>query len=137
MLSLPWPAAIPRAIVYHKDCYLLARGNEAIIGSTMEYVGFRPEVSSAGLAQIFAATMLLYPSLIRAKVQRTWAGLRPMTPDGLPIIGGDPELSGLWYATGHGRNGILLAGITGVLVRQLLNGEAPMKNLQAFAPDRF
>jgi glycine oxidase len=137
MLSLPWPAAIPRAIVYHKDCYLLARGNKAIIGSTMEYVGFRPEVSSAGLAQIFAATLLLYPSLIRAKVQRTWAGLRPMTPDGLPIIGSDPELRGLCYATGHGRNGILLAGITGVLVRQLLNGETPMKNLQAFAPDRF
>ena len=137
MAALPWPATIPRAIVYNKDCYLLARGGEAVIGSTMEHVGFRPEVTSAGLAQIFAATVLLYPNLIRTKVRRTWAGLRPMTPDSLPIIGGEPMLRGLWYATGHGRNGILLAGITGVLIRQLLVGEAPAADLQAFTPSRF
>lgn len=137
MAALPWPAGVPRAIVYHKDCYLLARGSEAIVGSTMESVGFRPEVTSAGLAQIFAATLVLYPSLIRAKVRRTWAGLRPMTPDGLPIVGGEPALSGLWYATGHGRNGILLAGMTGVLLRQLVDREEPSVDLQAFAADRF
>jgi glycine oxidase len=137
MAALPWPAAIPRAILYHKDCYLLARGGEAIIGSTMEQVGFRAEVTSAGLARIFAATAVLCPSLIRSKVQRSWAGLRPMTPDGLPIIGAEPLLGGLWYATGHGRNGILLAGITGVLMRQLMDGESPGVGLQAFAPDRF
>jgi glycine/D-amino acid oxidase-like deaminating enzyme len=137
MAAVPWPSDIPRAILYHKDCYLLARGSEAIIGSTMEHVGFRSEVTSAGLARIFAATVVLCPSLIRSKVKRTWAGLRPMTPDGLPIIGGEPLLEGLWYATGHGRNGILLAGITGLLVRQLVNREAPSAALQAFAADRF
>ena len=137
MAALPWPPAVPRTIIYHKDCYLLARGGEAIVGSTMESVGFRPEVTSAGLAQIFAATLVLYPSLIRAKVRRTWAGLRPMTPDGLPIIGGEPTVSGLWYATGHGRNGILLAGITGVLIRQLVDGHVPGVGLQAFGADRF
>ena len=137
MAALPWPANIPPAILYHKDCYLLARGSEAIIGSTMEHVGFRPEVTSAGLARIFAATVVLCPGLIRSKVKRSWAGLRPMTPDGLPIIGGEPLLEGLWYATGHGRNGILLAGITGLLVRQLVNREAPSAGLQAFGVDRF
>lgn len=137
MAALPWPAGVPRAILYHKDCYLLARGGEAIVGSTMESVGFRPEVTPAGLAQIFAATLLLYPSLIRAKVRRTWAGLRPMTPDGLPIIGREPTQSGLWYATGHGRNGILLAGLTGALVRQLIDGGQPVSNLGAFGADRF
>jgi glycine/D-amino acid oxidase-like deaminating enzyme len=137
MAALPWPADIPRAILYHKDCYLLARGGEAIVGSTMEYVGFRPEVTSAGLARIFTAMVVLCPSLIRSKVKRTWAGLRPMTPDGLPIIGGEPLLGGLWYATGHGRNGILLAGITGALVRQLVDRETPRPGLQAFAADRF
>jgi glycine oxidase len=137
MAALPWPAEVPRTIIYSKDCYLLARGGEAILGSTMERVGFQPEVTAAGLAQIFAATMLLYPGLIRAKVRRTWAGLRPVMPDGLPIIGGDPLLRGLWYATGHGRNGILLAGLTGVLMRQLINGEQPVKDLQAFSPGRF
>ncbi len=137
MVALPWPAAIPRAILYHKDCYLLARGGEAIIGSTMEDVGFRPEVTQAGIARIFAGVMALSPGLTRARVRRTWAGLRPMTPDGLPIIGGEPLLEGLWYATGHGRNGILMAGITGVLIRQLLDREPPGVELQAFVASRF
>jgi glycine oxidase len=137
MAALPWPGDIPRAIVYHRDCYLLARGGEALIGSTMEEVGFQSEVTSAGLAKIFAATMALCPGLLRAKVRRSWAGLRPMTPDSLPIIGGEPLVTGLWYATGHGRNGILLAGLTGVLMRQLLEGETPRLSLQAFAAERF
>jgi glycine oxidase len=137
MAAVPWPADVPRAILYNKDCYLLARGGEAIIGSTMEDVGFRPEVTQAGIARIFAGVMALCPSLIRAKVRRSWAGLRPMTPDGLPIIGAEPLLEGLWYATGHGRNGILLAGLTGVLIRQLVNRQAPAVGLQPFAADRF
>ncbi|MFL5402460.1 MAG: glycine oxidase ThiO [Gemmatimonadales bacterium] len=137
MAALPWPAGVGRAIVYHKDCYLLARGNEAILGSTMEYVGFRPEVTPDGIARIFAATMALCPGLIRGKPRRTWAGLRPVTPDGLPIIGEEPQLSGLWYATGHGRNGILLAGITGVLIHQLLDREGPVADVRAFSASRF
>jgi glycine oxidase len=137
MAALPWPADVGRAIVYRKDCYILARGGEAIVGSTMEEVGFRPEVTPAGLAGILSATLSLCPALLRAKVRRTWAGLRPMTPDGLPIIGAEPRLPGLWYATGHGRNGILLAGITGVLVRQLLTREQPSQDLTPFTPARF
>lgn len=137
MAALPWPQGVERAIVYRNDCYILARGEEAVVGSTMEEVGFRPEVTSAGLAGILAATLSLCPALLRAKVQRTWAGLRPMTPDGLPIIGAEPRLPGLWYATGHGRNGILLAGLTGALVRQLMGGEPPAQDLTAFTPARF
>ena len=137
MAALPWPQGVERAIVYRNDCYILARGGEAILGSTMEEAGFRPEVTAQGLAGILAATLALCPALIRAKVRRTWAGLRPMTPDGLPIIGAEPRLSGLWYATGHGRNGILLAGLTGALVRQLIEGERPTHDLTPFAPARF
>ncbi|HEY8256098.1 MAG TPA: glycine oxidase ThiO [Gemmatimonadales bacterium] len=137
MAALPWPAGARPAIVYGRGCYMMARGDEAIVGSTMEYVGFRSEVSPAGLARIFTSVTDLCPMLDRAQVHRTWAGLRPMTPDGHPIIGGEPRLHGLWYATGHGRNGILLAGITGVIVRQLLSGESPGENLQSFLPDRF
>jgi glycine oxidase len=137
MAALPWPAGIGRAIVYHKDCYLLARGQEAILGSTMEYVGFQPEVTPDGIARIFAATMALCPGLVRGKLRRTWAGLRPVTPDGLPIIGPEPRLPGLWYATGHGRNGILMAGITGVWVRQLLDGQQPLGDLRLLSPGRF
>ena len=79
----------------------------------------------------------LCPTLTSAAVKRTWAGLRPVTPDGLPIIGAEPRLPGLWYATGHGRNGILLAGITGVIVGQLLAGEPTVEEIDAYAPARF
>ncbi len=137
MAALPWPQDLARAIVYHQDCYILARSGEAVIGSTMEEAGFQPEVTSAGLARIFGAAMALCPSLLRAKVRRTWAGLRPVTPDGLPIIGPEPRAEGLWYATGHGRNGILLAGITGMLIRQLMDGVQPAHELLAFSADRF
>lgn len=137
MAALPWPDGARPAIVYGHGCYLLARGNEAILGSTMEYVGYHSKVSSAGLARLFTSAAVLCPALDRAKVHRTWAGLRPVTPDGLPIIGAEPRLPGLWYATGHGRNGILLAGITGVIIRQLLAGEPPGEDLHAFSPTRF
>jgi glycine oxidase len=137
MAALPWPQGIERAIVYRNDCYILARGGEAILGSTMEEAGFRPEVTSQGLAGILAATLSLCPALIRAKVRRTWAGLRPMTPDGMPVIGAEPRLPGLWYATGHGRNGILLAGLTGTLIRELIDGERPSQDLTEFTPARF
>ncbi|HEX2249216.1 MAG TPA: glycine oxidase ThiO [Gemmatimonadales bacterium] len=137
MMALPWPAGVERAILYHKDCYLLARGTEAILGSTMEYVGYRPEVTQAGLTRILSVAVALCPALMRAKVRRSWAGLRPVTPDGLPIIGEEPVLEGLWYATGHGRNGILLAAMTGVLLTQLLDGREPTHNMNQFAPDRF
>jgi glycine oxidase len=137
MAALPWPSAAPRAIVYGKGGYLVARGDEAIVGSTMEYVGFRPEVTSSGLARVFASVTALCPSLTRAEVRRTWAGLRPVTPDGAPILGAEPRLEGLWYAAGHGRNGILLAGITGRIIRQLLAAEAPEQDVRPFSPTRF
>jgi glycine oxidase len=137
MAAVPWPDAIDRAILYHRDAYILARGKEAILGSTMEYVGFDPEVTPDGLARIFSATMVLCPGLIRTKLRRSWAGLRPMTPDGLPVIGPDPDLPGLWYATGHGRNGILLAGLTGRIMAQLINGQQPNQDLRPFTPSRF
>ena len=68
---------------------------------------------------------------------RTWVGLRPGTPDGLPIIGREPRCEGLWYATGHGRNGVLLAGITGIVLAQMMAGEATLESVAAFRPERF
>lgn len=137
MAAFPWPSGARRAIVYGRGGYLVARGGEAIAGSTMEYAGFDQRITPEGLARVFASAAALCPALSGVGARRTWAGLRPMTPDGLPIIGAEPRLQGLWYATGHGRNGILLAGLTGLLLRQLLEGEAPDEDLEPFAPDRF
>jgi glycine oxidase len=137
MAALPWPAGARRAIVYGHGGYLLARGEEALVGSTMEYVGFRPTVTREGVAQLLASAGALCPGLAGVRPTRTWAGLRPMTPDGLPVIGREPRLGGLWYATGHGRNGILLAAITGAALRQLVTGETAGDELAPFAPTRF
>ena len=137
MAAFPWPTGARRAIVYGRGGYLVARGDEAIAGSTMESVGFDAQVTPDGLARVTASATGLCPMLTAGDVRRSWAGLRPMTPDGLPIIGAEPRVRGLWYATGHGRNGILLAGLTGLLMRQLLEGEMPDEDLEPFAPQRF
>lgn len=137
MAAFAWPPGARRAIVYGRGGYLVARGEEAIAGSTMEYAGFDAQVTPAGLARVLASAAALCPALGGVQARRSWAGLRPMTPDGLPILGPEPRLQGLWYATGHGRNGILLAGLTGALMRQVLEGETPAEDLTPFAPDRF
>lgn len=137
MAALAWPAALPRAVVMGRNTYVVARDGEAITGSTMEPVGFSTEVTAAGLAEIFTGVSALVPALARGEVLRTWAGLRPVTPDGLPIVGPEPRLEGLWYATGHGRNGVLLAGITGVIVAQLMNGENEVERFAPLRPERF
>jgi len=137
MAATGWPATMPRAIVYHQDSYLLARGDEAILGSTMESVGFHPDVTSHGIAQIISSTITLCPGLVDARVRRSWAGLRPMTPDRLPVLGPEPEMPGLWYATGHGRNGILLAGLTGRLMTQWIGKESLELDVTGLTPERF
>jgi len=138
MAALPAPAGIGRAIVYGKGSYLVGRGDEVTIGSTMEYAGYKNEVTAAGLARIFAGASQLCPALARLPVSRTWSGLRPVSADGLPLLGADPSVAGLWYAVGHGRNGILLSGITGVLIRQLIDQETvAVEDLSPYYPGRF
>jgi glycine oxidase len=137
MVALPWPQAVPPAIVYSDEAYLVARGGEALAGSTMEHAGFVPEVSATGLAKILAGIGSLCPGWGKLELTRTWAGLRPVTPDGMPIIGREPRVEGLWYATGHGRNGILLAAITGQIIAKLLAGENEIEHLPTLRPERF
>ena len=138
MAALPWPAGIDPAIVFGGTAYVVARGSEAVVGSTMEYAGFDATTTAAGLARIFAGVSAICPPLAGLEVTRTWAGLRPMTPDGLPIIGAEPRASGLWYATGHGRNGILLAAMTGTIISDLIAGKpASVEGLTAVSPERF
>lgn len=138
MIALARPSALGEdVIVYGHGHYLLTRGDEVIAGSTMEHVGFVPETTADGVAAIRDGAVRLCPPLRGSNPLRTWAGLRPGTPDGLPIIGKEPRLEGLWYATGHGRNGILLAGVTGVVLQQMMAGEATLEGVAAFRPERF
>lgn len=135
MAAAPWPTGMPRAILYFDHGYVLARDGEALLGSTMERVGFDGSVTESGIAQIVTLAKRLIPGL--AAPTRSWAGLRPVTPDGRPIVGPDPDVRGLWYATGHGRNGVLLAALTGDIIASLVTtGESEIE-IASLAPDRF
>jgi glycine oxidase len=107
-----------------------------VAGSTLEDAGFEKRVTPGGLEQIFSAAQELVPALGGAEVLETWCGLRPDTPDHLPLLGpGEP--AGLTIATGHYRNGILLAPITAKLVREWITERRVSMDWQLFDPLRF
>ena len=137
LVATAWPVGVPAAIVYHGEGYVLPRGDEAILGSTMERVGFDARTTASAVDQIRSATARLCPALASLPAHRAWAGLRPVTPDGRPVIGPDPDVGGLWYATGHGRNGILLAAITGEIIGDLLAAGRTEVDISQFAVERF
>jgi glycine oxidase len=118
------------------DVYLVPRADGRIlVGATVERCGFRKEVTAAGVARLLSAALLLSPSLENARVSGAWSGLRPGTPDGMPLLGESP-LPGLYLACGHFRNGILLAPITALRLADLLTG-VEVSDLIPFAPGRF
>ncbi len=137
MIAVEWPEDEPSAIVYGSSGYVLRRGNEALAGSTMEYVGFDASVTDEGLAHIERSMAQVYPGLEGLTPRRTWAGLRPVTPDGRPLIGPDATVAGLWYATGHGRSGVLLAASTGDLIAKQVTGDPVDHDLTPIDPGRF
>lgn len=137
MAALPWPDGVRPVILFQHDSYIVARGGEALLGSTMEYAGFDASISDAGQQRIWASARNLCPTGAPIRPTRTWAGLRPMTPDGLPLIGPAPDVSHLWYATGHGRNGILLAAVTATLIQQMIRAEPVHEHVAAFNPARL
>jgi len=118
------------------EIYLVPRGKGLIvIGATVERAGFDRRVEPLVVERLRAQAAELWPPIASAPVVESWSGLRPGTGDELPLIGsaGAPYC---WMATGHFRNGILLAPATGLIVRQLLQGRPPAVSLAAFRPGR-
>jgi glycine oxidase len=117
--------------------YLVPRNDGRIVaGSTLEHAGFEKNLTPAGLTEIYRAALELVPALSDAAVIETWCGLRPDTPDHLPVLG-PTEIKGLSIATGHYRNGILLAPITAQLAREWLAEEKTSLPLEDYSPQRF
>ena len=117
--------------------YIVPRADGRIIaGSTLENVGFVKDTTPEGLRKIFAAAVALAPALADAEIVETWAGLRPGTPDQLPIIG-PTDIPGLLIATGHYRNGILLAPITTTLIREWIVEGKTSFDARRSSPLRF
>ncbi|MGE0059408.1 MAG: glycine oxidase ThiO [Dehalococcoidia bacterium] len=138
MISLRGPKQPLRHVIWGEHAYLVPREDgQTFVGATVEEVGFRRRNTLTGLARLRRAATELVPALKDADLVRSWSGLRPGTPDGLPILGQLPGHENVWVATGHFRNGILLAPITGQLMAEgIRSGETPAR-LQPFSPLRF
>ena len=137
MVELAAPSELVSRILFAPGGYLVPRSDGRIaVGSTSEEVGFRKEVTVAGLASLLALAQRMVPALAGAPVRRFWAGFRPATDDLLPLLG--PTLiRGLHLATGHFRNGILLAPITAEAVVAAIAGERPPIDLAPFSVARL
>jgi len=117
--------------------YLVPRDDGRLVaGSTTESAGYEKGVTASGIEQILRSVLELAPGLADAAITETWSGLRPDSPDHLPILG-PADLEGLLIATGHYRNGILLAPVTAMLVREwIMEGRASLET-ETFSPMRF
>ncbi|HEV2754023.1 MAG TPA: glycine oxidase ThiO [Solirubrobacteraceae bacterium] len=115
--------------------YLVPRGDgRYVLGATQEDRGFDTQVTAGGVYELLRDAVELVPGVLELEVEEALAGLRPTTPDNAPVLGRPEGVEGLVWATGHHRNGILLAPVTGELVVRALDGYAPPP---AFAPARF
>jgi glycine oxidase len=129
-----------RCVLRSEHGYLVPRGMQSpqtlVVGSTIENAGYEKRITSGGLEKILAAANELVPELAKAELVETWCGLRPGTPDQLPILG-PAEIDGLVFATGHYRNGILLAPITAKLIGEWIADRRTTMEWEAFSPLRF
>jgi glycine oxidase len=138
MLAVRTVPRVVSQVVYGRHMYLVPRPDgETLVGATVEDVGFRKEVTLEGLEALIQAGRRIGPGLMGQPVMRIWAGLRPGSPDGLPLVGPVDGLPGLLLAVGHHRNGILLGPMTGVLIKQWLLEHKPSPHLDLLRPERF
>ena len=129
-----------RHVLRSEHGYIVPRGGATpqtvVVGSTIENAGYEKRVTSGGIEKILSAANCLAPELANAEIAETWCGLRPGTPDQLPILG-TAEIDGLVFATGHYRNGILLAPVTAKLVGEWITEGRTSIGWEAFGPQRF
>ena len=138
MLCFDTNPAIFRHVIYSPRGYVVPRRDGRLLaGSTTEHVGFDKRTTDDGMRSIHAAAAEISPRINSAPRREAWAGLRPRSADGLPVIGAYAEIAGLLYATGHYRNGILLAPITGELIADVVTRGMATSLLNNFSPDRF
>ena len=126
-----------RHVVRTPDVYLIPRSDgRMLIGATSEEAGFDKQIVPETIEKLRRAAIDLVPALADAPMLEAWAGLRPGTPDKLPILGAT-STPGYFVATGHFRDGILLAPVTARVMGQVIAGERPEFDLKSFEAARF
>ncbi|HEV2762467.1 MAG TPA: FAD-dependent oxidoreductase [Pyrinomonadaceae bacterium] len=127
-----------RHVVYTRRGYVVPRrGGRLLAGSTTEHAGFEKIVTGGGVRQVLSHALEIAPALADSHLAEMWAGLRPATRDERPVIGESGEARGLFYATGHYRNGILLSPLTAALLADAITTGARPPLLEPFSPERF
>ena len=138
MVCLRSQPQMSRHVIYSPRGYIVPRQDGRLLaGSTSEAAGFVKEVTVDGVTSILRNAGEICPLINFLPVIDFWSGLRPKAPDGLPVLGPCGEIDGLIYATGHYRNGILLAPVTGDLIAKSILEDNKQPALAPFSPDRF
>jgi glycine oxidase len=124
-------------VIRSPKAYLIPRSDgRLLVGATVEEAGFDKRTDLATIQRLHQSAIELVPKLADARILESWAGLRPGTPDALPILG-ETSTPGYYVATGHFRDGILLAPITAEVMTAVIEGRTPGHDLTAFSPGRF
>ncbi|MDQ2921194.1 MAG: glycine oxidase ThiO [Acidobacteriota bacterium] len=138
MLCFEANPQIARHVIYSPRGYIVPRRDGRLLaGSTTEQAGFDRRVTAEGVRSILSAALEISPQIGALPMAASWAGLRPRAAGGLPVVGPYAEIEGLFYATGHYRNGILLAPITGELIAGAIVDKVDSTSFGIFSPDRF
>ncbi len=138
MVSFDATPQIARHVIYTPRGYLVPRRDGRLLaGSTTEHAGFDKRVTAAGVQSIVTAALEISTRIAGLPLTSSWAGLRPRAADGLPVLGPCAEIAGVFYATGHYRNGILLTPVTAELLARAIVDRDISPPLQIFSPDRF
>jgi glycine oxidase len=138
LLHLAWRAAPLAHVLWGARCYMVPwQDGTVLVGATVEEVGFAEDVTVAGVHTLLSAAAELVPDTMSARFKEARVGLRPATTDTVPVIGPSPEMPGLFYATGHYRNGILLAPLTAMMLADGILEGRWHRLLDATSPARF
>ena len=138
LLQLRLPRRAATHVIWGEDCYLVNRHDGTVLaGATVEDVGFDERATSDGVEQLLQASMRLMPCLRDAAFEEVRVGLRPMTSDELPAMGASSTMPHVFYATGHYRNGVLLAPLTARLMTDLVLDGRIGEELSTVRPERL
>jgi len=131
------PRNLLKHVIRTPQVYLIPRSDgRLLVGATVEEAGFDKRTDPATIQRLHRAALKLVPQLADAKILEDWAGLRPGSPDALPMLGA-ASIPGYFVATGHFRDGILLAPITAQIMTDVIQARDPGYDLQPFSPARF
>ena len=138
MLCFETNPRLARHVIYSPRGYLVPRSDGRLLaGATSEHAGFDKQVTAEGVCALTEQSIEMVPGLSKAPLIDSWSGLRPHATDDRPVLGKCTEVEGLIYATGHYRNGILLAPITGDLIADTVVSGRPSPIIDPFTPERF